>query len=61
VNQSPNEEGANHWASRQDFWVGEGKRASRRELGPFGQDSMRTRCSYQCLWVSMVDLSGFDT
>ena len=28
--------GVNHWTSGRDFQVGEGKRGSRRELGPFG-------------------------
>jgi hypothetical protein len=29
--------GANYWASRWDFRVGEEKRGIRRELGPFEQ------------------------
>jgi hypothetical protein len=28
--------GANYWASRWNFWVGQRKRRSRRELGLFG-------------------------
>jgi hypothetical protein len=28
--------GANHWASRWDFWVGRRKRRRRRELEAFG-------------------------
>jgi hypothetical protein len=31
VNQSLMNKGANHWASRRDFWVGWRKRGSRRE------------------------------
>jgi hypothetical protein len=50
--------GANHWASRRDFRVGEGKRGSQRELSSFGRDSMETRCFNP---VSMVDSSGFAT
>jgi hypothetical protein len=33
----------------------------KQERGPFGWDSVRTRCSYECLLVSMVVLSGFTT
>jgi hypothetical protein len=52
--------GANHWINRRDFRVGQKKRGSRRELGPFlDRDNVRTRCSYKCLQVSMADLSGF--
>jgi hypothetical protein len=48
--------GANHWVSRRDFWVGQRKRGSRRELGFFFLDrhSLRTRCSYECLPGSMM-------
>jgi hypothetical protein len=53
--------GANHWASRRDFQGAQKKRGSRRELGLFDEDSMRTRCSYECLPVSMADPSGFTT
>ena len=28
--------GTNHWASRRDFQVGEGKRVGKREIGAFG-------------------------
>jgi hypothetical protein len=48
--------GVNHWASRQDFRVGEGKRGSRRELGPLDGDSVRTRCSYACLLALMAQI-----
>ena len=44
--------GVNHWASRQDFRVGERKRGDRRELGLFGQGWIASL-------VSMVNLSGF--
>jgi hypothetical protein len=54
-----NEE-AHHWGSRRDFWVGWSKRRKRRE-SLLDRDSMRTRYSYECLLVSMVDLSGFAT
>jgi hypothetical protein len=56
--------GANHWSSRRDFQVGEGKRGGgkrERERVFLDRDSMRTRCSYECLWVSTVDLPGFAT
>jgi hypothetical protein len=53
--------GANHWVSRRDFQVGWRKRGSRRELGPLDRDSVRSRCSYGCLLVSMADSSGFVT
>jgi hypothetical protein len=49
--------GIYHWASRRDFQVGWRKRGSRRELGPFGWDNVRTRC----LLVSVADPSGFAT
>jgi hypothetical protein len=52
--------GVNHWANRRNFRVGERKRGSRREVHLDG-DSMRTRCNYECLPVSMVDPSGFTT
>jgi hypothetical protein len=48
--------GANHWASRKDFMVGEAK-----ERVFLDWDSVRTRCSYRCLQVSITDLSGFAT
>ena len=51
--------GANHCASRLDFQVRWRKRGSRRELGLFEEDSVRTRCSYECLLVSMADPSEF--
>jgi hypothetical protein len=53
--------GANHWANRQNFRVGRRKRGSRRGVGPFGRDSVRKRCNYECLPVSVADLSGFAT
>ena len=31
--------GANHSVSGRDFWVGQKKRGSRRELGPFGTEA----------------------
>jgi hypothetical protein len=52
--------GANHWASGWDFCVGEGKRGSRREVFLDG-DNVRKRYSYECLPVSMADLSAFTT
>jgi hypothetical protein len=56
--------GANHWVSRRDFWVGEGKRGSRRELGPFwmeitwGQDVAMSVSWFQ--WQIHQDLSPED-
>jgi hypothetical protein len=39
--------GINHWMSRRDFWVGQRKRGSWREIGAFlDGDNERTRCSY---------------
>jgi hypothetical protein len=37
------------------------KAGSRREWGLLDGDSMRTRCSHECLLVSMADPSGFIT
>jgi hypothetical protein len=53
---------ANLWMSRLVFRVRWRKRGSRRELSlPLDGDSIRTRWSYECLPVSMVDTSEFAT
>jgi hypothetical protein len=52
-------EGANHWVNRRDLRVGRRKRGRREVL--FDRDSVRTRCNYECLPVSVVDPSGFAT
>jgi hypothetical protein len=38
-------------------WTEEEKKQER--VRPLDGDNMRTRCSYECLPVSVVDLSGF--
>jgi hypothetical protein len=53
--------GTNHCSSKQYFWVGWRKRGSRRDVLFLGRESDRTRCSYKCLMVSVVDPSGFAT
>ena len=57
--------GANHWASRRDFRIGQRKRGSRRELGAFwigierGQD-LGPSIS-ELIWQIMADLLPEDS
>jgi hypothetical protein len=37
--------GVNHWVSRRDFQVGEGKRRGGKRV-LLDRDSMKTRCNY---------------